>query len=91
MPFYMVQLSQNLFGEWSIEAPDPSIRQREKMAIETDVSSRHVWRRQNCGLECIAIADKNYLLLRPRHRGVKQGPIEQTASDDWDNHAAGDP
>jgi hypothetical protein len=45
-----------------------------------------VWRRHNCGFKCSAIAEKNHLLLRPRHCGVRQSAIEQTTLSDWDHH-----
>jgi hypothetical protein len=70
------------------EAPEASLRQPEKMALQTNLAPRDMWRCQDRGLKCRTIADENHLLLRPRHRGVKQGPIEQSALGDWDHHAA---
>src|SRR6516165_5334673 len=58
------------------------------MGIQADIALRQVWRRREGGLKCSAITDENHLLLCPRHRGVKQGPVEQSALYDRDHHTA---
>jgi len=62
--------------------------QGEKMTVQTDITPRYVRRRHDGGLKCSAIADENHLLLRSRHRGVKQRPIKQTALGNRDDDAA---